>query len=47
MQAVLNSDASFVLIRIVVRMAHSLGLHRWHKGFDLSQSELKQRRRVF
>jgi Fungal specific transcription factor domain len=47
MQAVLNPEASFVLIAAAARIGHCMGLHRWLDGFGLSQSELEQRRRVF
>lgn len=47
MQAVMNPEASHILMAAAARQAYAMGLHRWLEGFGLSQPELEQRRRVF
>jgi hypothetical protein len=42
-----NPQPSYFLVAAAIRLSHSIGLHKRGSGFNLNQSEVEQRKRVF
>lgn len=47
LQGTPNPQPSFFLVAAAIRLSHSIGLHKRGSGFNLSASEVEQRKRVF
>jgi hypothetical protein len=47
LQGTPNPQPSFFLVAAAIRLSHSIGLHKRGSGFNLNESEIEQRKRVF